>query len=108
MVVVIDDQDAAGAEPWQQNLEFNSSRLVPIRGQDPYPTPGHAVGLAFAVERGVRPLLGSLCNVRAEYEADLGLPRTTHGDLSAWVDEGVLLLNRALSVWHGEASSHRG
>ena len=81
---------------------------VLVVGQDPYPTPGHAIGLAFAVDRDVRPLPGSLRNLLAEYETDLGLPRPTHGDLSAWVDEGVLLLNRALSVRHGAAGSHRG
>ena len=81
---------------------------VVIVGQDPYPTPGHAIGLSFAVGRDVRPLPGSLRNLLTEYEADLGLPRPAHGDLSAWVDEGVLLLNRVLTVRHGEPGSHRG
>ena len=81
---------------------------VLVVGQDPYPTPGHAIGLAFAVERDVRPLPPSLRNLLAEYETDLGLPRPTHGDLSAWVAQGVLLLNRVLTVQHGEAGSHRG
>ncbi len=81
---------------------------VLIVGQDPYPTPGHAIGLAFAVERDVRPQPPSLRNLLAEYELDLGLPRPTHGDLSAWVAQGVLLLNRVLTVQHGEVGSHRG
>ena len=81
---------------------------VLVVGQDPYPTPGQAVGLAFAVDRQVRPLPGSLRNLLAEYEADLGLPRPAHGDLSAWVEQGVLLLNRVLTVRHGQPGSHRG
>ena len=81
---------------------------VVIVGQDPYPTPGHAIGLSFAVGRDVRPLPGSLRNLLTEYEADLGLSRPAHGDLSAWVNEGVLLLNRVLTVRHGEPGSHRG
>jgi uracil-DNA glycosylase len=84
-----------------------ASVRVLIVGQDPYPTPGHAVGLAFAVDRSVRPLPGSLRNLLAEYEADLGLPRPSHGDLSAWVGQGVLLLNRVLTVRHGDPGSHR-
>ena len=85
-----------------------ASVRVLVVGQDPYPTPGHAIGLAFAVDRSVRPLPGSLRNLLTEYEADLGLPRPTHGDLGAWVAQGVLLLNRVLTVAHGEAGSHRG
>jgi uracil-DNA glycosylase len=81
---------------------------VLVVGQDPYPTPGHAVGLSFAVGRDVRPLPPSLGNILTEYEADLGLPRPRHGDLSAWVDRGVLLLNRVLTVRHGDPGSHRG
>jgi uracil-DNA glycosylase len=81
---------------------------VLVVGQDPYPTPGHAIGLAFAVDRSVRPLPRSLVNVLTELEADLGLPRPSHGDLSAWVEQGVLLLNRVLTVTHGAPGSHRG
>jgi len=81
---------------------------VLIVGQDPYPTPGHAIGLAFAVDRAVRPLPRSLVNILTELEADLGLPRPSHGDLSAWVEQGVLLLNRVLTVAHGAPGSHRG
>ena len=85
-----------------------ASVRVLVVGQDPYPTPGHAIGLAFAVDRGVRPLPGSLHNLLTEYEADLGLLRPIHGDLGAWVAQGVLLLNRVLTVTHGAPGSHRG
>ena len=81
---------------------------VLIVGQDPYPTSGHAVGLAFGVDRAVRPLPRSLANILAELEADLGVARPAHGDLSAWVEQGVLLLNRVLTVAHGAPGSHRG
>ncbi len=81
---------------------------VLILGQDPYPTPGHAIGLAFAVERHVRPLPRSLVNVYRERQDDLGLPPAVHGDLGAWTGRGVLLLNRDLTVRAGEAASHRG
>ena len=80
---------------------------VLIVGQDPYPTPGHPIGLSFAVERDVRPLPRSLLNIYAELESDLGVPRATHGDLSAWQDQGVLLLNRVLTVTPGAPASHR-
>ncbi|GAA4529797.1 uracil-DNA glycosylase [Brachybacterium paraconglomeratum] len=80
---------------------------VLIVGQDPYPTPGHPIGLSFAVEREVRPLPRSLTNIYTELENDLGIPRAAHGDLSAWQDQGVLLLNRVLTVSPGEAASHR-
>ena len=81
---------------------------VLIVGQDPYPTPGHPIGLSFAVERNVRPLPRSLSNIYQELEADLELPRARHGDLSAWSDQGVMLLNRVLTVAPGAAASHRG
>ncbi|MET1021298.1 MAG: uracil-DNA glycosylase [Arthrobacter sp.] len=80
---------------------------VLIVGQDPYPTPGHAVGLSFAVDGSTRPIPRSLANVYKELDADLGLPPRIHGDLSSWADQGVLLLNRVLSVRAGEAGSHR-
>jgi uracil-DNA glycosylase len=88
-------------------MPFDAVRVLVV-GQDPYPTPGHAVGLAFAVGRDVRPLPPTLGNILTEVEADLGLPRPSHGDLGAWVDQGVLLLNRCLSVRHGAPGSHRG
>ncbi|UYK41619.1 uracil-DNA glycosylase [Microbacterium terricola] len=81
---------------------------VLIVGQDPYPTPGHPIGLSFAVERHVRPLPRSLSNIYQELEADLGVPRAAHGDLSAWSDQGVMLLNRVLTVTPGAPASHRG
>jgi uracil-DNA glycosylase len=80
---------------------------VLIVGQDPYPTPGHAVGLAFAVDGATRPIPRSLANIYKELEADLGLPPRVHGDLGRWTDQGVLLLNRVLSVRAGAAGSHR-
>ncbi len=81
---------------------------VLIVGQDPYPTPGHAIGLSFAVDAHVRPLPRSLANIYAELHADLGIAPASHGDLSAWSDQGVMLLNRVLTVAPGAAGSHRG
>ncbi|WP_082914197.1 uracil-DNA glycosylase [Microbacterium sp. H83] len=81
---------------------------VLITGQDPYPTPGHPIGLSFAVDREVRPLPRSLGNIYRERESDLGIPPAPHGDLTAWSDQGVLLLNRVLTVRPGAAASHRG
>jgi uracil-DNA glycosylase len=81
---------------------------VLVVGQDPYPTPGHAVGLSFSVDKRTRPIPRSLANIYTELEADLGLPARIHGDLSRWADRGVLLLNRVLSVRAGAAGSHRG
>ena len=80
---------------------------VLIVGQDPYPTPGHSVGLSFSVAPGVRPLPRSLVNIYREYQDDLGYPQPGHGDLSSWADAGVLLLNRVLSVRPGDTGSHR-
>lgn len=85
---------------------FDDVRVL-IVGQDPYPTPGHAVGLSFAVEGHVSPLPRSLSNIYREYRADLDLPAPAHGDLSAWADAGVLLLNRVLTVTPGAPASHR-
>ena len=81
---------------------------VLIVGQDPYPTPGHAVGLSFSVAPDVRPLPPSLRNIFDELVADLGVPRPSTGDLTPWADHGVLLLNRALTVRPGTPASHRG
>jgi uracil-DNA glycosylase len=81
---------------------------VLIVGQDPYPTPGHPIGLSFAVERHVRPLPRSLSNIYRELETDLGIPPAVHGDLSGWSDQGVMLLNRVLTVAPGLPASHRG
>lgn len=81
---------------------------VLIVGQDPYPTPGHPIGLSFAVDEHVRPLPRSLANIYRELDSDLGIPPAPHGDLSAWSDQGVLLLNRVLTVAPGAPASHRG
>ena len=81
---------------------------VLIMGQDPYPTPGHAVGLSFSVAPEVRPLPGSLVNIFQEYQRDLGLPAPTDGDLTPWTQRGVLLLNRALTTAPGKPAAHRG
>ena len=81
---------------------------VLIVGQDPYPTPGHPIGLSFAVDAHVRPLPRSLANIYQELNADLGIPPAAHGDLSAWSDQGVMLLNRVLTVAPGAPASHRG
>ncbi|MGH3936915.1 MAG: uracil-DNA glycosylase [Pseudonocardiaceae bacterium] len=86
---------------------FDQVRVL-IVGQDPYPTPGHAVGLAFSVEPDVRPLPRSLANIFQEYSDDLGLPLPSNGDLSPWAQRGVLLLNRVLTVQPGRPGSHRG
>jgi uracil-DNA glycosylase len=86
---------------------FDRVRVL-IVGQDPYPTPGHPIGLSFAVERDVRPVPRSLQNIYKELDADLGIPPVAHGDLTAWADQGVLLLNRVLTVQAGASGSHRG
>jgi uracil-DNA glycosylase len=80
---------------------------VLIVGQDPYPTPGHAVGLSFSVAPDVRPLPPSLINIFREYCDDLGYPEPATGDLSPWAENGVLLLNRALTVVPRRPGSHR-
>lgn len=90
---------------FEQPLE---SVRVLIVGQDPYPTPGHPIGLSFAVDRGVRPLPRSLVNIYTELAADLNLGAADHGDLTSWAEQGILLLNRVLTVRPGEPASHRG
>jgi uracil-DNA glycosylase len=86
---------------------FEDARVL-IVGQDPYPTPGHAVGLSFSVAPTVRPLPRSLKNIFQELGDDLGVPHPANGDLSSWADRGVLLLNRVLTVAPGAPGSHRG
>ena len=81
---------------------------VLIVGQDPYPTPGHAVGLSFSVAPHVRPIPRSLVNIYAELVDDLGVPMPANGDLSPWAEQGVMLLNRVLTVRPGAPASHRG
>ncbi len=80
---------------------------VLVVGQDPYPTPGHAVGLSFSVAPGVAPPK-SLVNIYRELVDDLGVPPPTSGDLTPWADAGVMLLNRCLTVAPGQSASHRG
>ncbi|MCW2842888.1 MAG: ung [Nocardioides sp.] len=81
---------------------------VLVVGQDPYPTPGHPIGLSFAVDAHVRPVPRSLANIYQELRTDVGIEPPAHGDLTAWADQGVMLLNRVLTVRPGEAASHRG
>jgi uracil-DNA glycosylase len=81
---------------------------VLIVGQDPYPTPGHAMGLSFSVAPHVRPLPRSLVNIFRELQNDLGCPPPSCGDLGPWADRGVLMLNRVLTVRPGSPGSHRG
>ncbi|SFP24435.1 uracil-DNA glycosylase [Amycolatopsis arida] len=86
---------------------FDDVRVL-IVGQDPYPTPGHPIGLCFAVAPDVRPLPKSLVNIFKEYCDDLGHPPPSNGDLTPWTEQGVLLLNRALTVRPGAPNSHQG
>ncbi|KUJ69658.1 uracil-DNA glycosylase [Streptomyces albus subsp. albus] len=86
---------------------FHEVRVL-IVGQDPYPTPGHAVGLSFSVAPEVRPLPGSLENIYRELHTDLGHPRPANGDLTPWTQQGVLLLNRALTTAPRKPAAHRG
>ena len=99
-------------EPHADNV-FRAFRMpfeevkVLIVGQDPYPTPGHAVGLSFALHPDVRPIARSLANIFTELHDDLGIPPAESGDLSAWEAQGVTLLNRVLTVRANHAGSHR-
>lgn len=86
---------------------FGDVRVLVV-GQDPYPTPGHPMGLSFSVQPHVRPIPKSLVNIFKELQADLGLPLPANGDLRPWADQGVMLLNRVLTVQPGEPGSHRG
>jgi uracil-DNA glycosylase len=86
---------------------FAAVRVL-IVGQDPYPTPGHPVGLSFSVDPRVRRLPGSLVNIFSEYSDDLGYPAPATGDLTPWSERGVLLLNRVLTVEPRKPGSHRG
>lgn len=109
------DEIQAGREylPADDNVlrafaEPMSNVKVLITGQDPYPTPGHPVGLSFSVAPDVRPLPRSLTNIFTELNADLGIAPSPTGDLSPWAEQGVLLLNRVLTVRPGTPASHRG
>ena len=86
---------------------FDRVRVL-IVGQDPYPTPGHAVGLSFSVSADVRPLPRSLANIFTEYRDDLDAPAPANGDLTPWAQQGVMLLNRVLTVRPAHPASHRG
>jgi len=107
--------ETAAGRPWlpagSNILRAFSTPLPDVRvlivGQDPYPTPGHAVGWSFSVDPGVRPLPRSLANIHRELVDDLGVPKPTNGDLGPWVSQGVMLLNRVLTVQAGEPGSHR-
>lgn len=81
---------------------------VLVVGQDPYPTPGHPVGLSFSVAPDVRPIPRSLANIYRELMADVGVPAPSNGDLTPWADQGVLMLNRVLTVQPGKSGAHRG
>lgn len=86
---------------------FDEVRVL-IVGQDPYPTPGHPIGLSFAVAPDVQRLPGSLENIFRELHTDLGLPRPSNGDLTPWTRQGVLLLNRVLTTAPRKPGAHRG
>ncbi len=81
---------------------------VLLVGQDPYPTPGHPVGLSFSVAEDVAPVPRSLANIYQELGTDLGCERPANGDLTPWSEQGVMLLNRVLTVAPGASASHRG
>ena len=103
--------DGRGYQPVGVNVLRAFSLPLPavkvlLVGQDPYPTPGHAVGLSFAVPPGTQPLPRSLANIATELREDLGCELPS--DLSVWLDEGVMLLNRVLTVRPGASGSHRG
>jgi uracil-DNA glycosylase len=86
---------------------FDEVRVL-IVGQDPYPTPGHPVGLSFSVAPDVQPVPRSLQNIYRELRDDLGVPIPSNGDLTPWTEQGVLLLNRVLTVQPGKSGSHAG
>jgi len=109
------DEDAAGRgyQPSADRVFRAFERpLADVRvlvvGQDPYPNPEHPIGLSFAVRRDVWPLPPSLVNIYTELRDDLGIVPPRHGDLTAWADRGVMLLNRSLTVRPGDSNSHRG
>lgn len=108
--------ESAAGRPWLPaggvilrafSIPLESVRVL-IVGQDPYPTPGHPIGLSFAVAPTVRPLPRSLANIYRELGSDLGVATPSTGDLSPWCNQGVMLLNRVLTVGVGQPGSHRG
>lgn len=115
-IIVRLDAETAGGRAWLPSadvtlrafhLPLDDVRVL-IVGQDPYPTPGHPVGLSFAVAPDVRPLPRSLQNIYKELRSDLGVEPAPSGDLTAWSQRGVMLLNRVLTVGVGQPGSHRG
>ena len=88
-------------------IPFDDIKVL-IVGQDPYPTPGHPVGLSFCVAPDVKPIPRSLANIYTELTDDLGVPMPANGDLTPWTKQGVMLLNRVLTVAPGAPASHRG
>ncbi|MBW3082387.1 uracil-DNA glycosylase [Bifidobacterium phasiani] len=88
-------------------IPFDSIKVL-IVGQDPYPTPGHPVGLSFCVAPDVHPLPKSLVNIYRELCDDLHVPMPANGDLTPWTRQGVMLLNRCLTVQAGRPNSHQG
>jgi len=87
------------------DIDLEKVRVV-IFGQDPYPTKGNAMGLAFSVPENVTPIPSSLRNIFRELESDLGFEKPANGDLTAWERSGVLLLNRVLTTRVGETAAH--
>ena len=77
-----------------------------LLGQDPYPTAGNATGLSFSVPKG-QPIPGSLRNMFKVMQVDVGAKMPTHGNLDAWAEQGVLLVNTVLTVREGEPNSHK-
>lgn len=107
--------ETAAGRPWLParekvfrafNQPFDAVRVL-IVGQDPYPTPGHPIGLSFAVAPSVSPVPRSLRNIYTELQNDLRITPPAHGDLTPWATQGVMLLNRVLTVQEGQAGSHR-
>jgi uracil-DNA glycosylase len=86
--------------------DFDNLKVV-IIGQDPYPTPCHAHGLCFSVEKDVQPLPKSLINIFKEIETDLGKEFPKNGNLERWAKQGVFLINTILTVQAGETNSHK-
>lgn len=86
---------------------FDQVRVL-IVGQDPYPTPGHPMGLSFSVNADVKPIPRSLANIFRELQEDIGCPAPSTGDLTSWSEHGVALFNRVLTVRPGHSGSHRG
>lgn len=89
------------------SFPFDQVKVL-IVGQDPYPTPKHPVGLSFSVEPSLRPIPRSLTNIFRELHDDVECPLPSSGDLTPWCEQGVMLLNRVLTVQPGAPASHRG